>query len=1501
MMLATLDGDQRIHIQERFKERIKYLDRLGGTNQEAIIHMSLQSDGKFMFDEFFVERLEILSGNKLSDTQKNNLKNVLGLAGAVELTSADALKKKYGLDDAAAKKLILSILTSGRNSVEADRANAEAEVRKTTAGYALSIEEFSRDLLGVWKTEAAEKFIRDDLRIDNPTGVSLSALALRSRMPPDVLKTLSDAKYDVSVGLLISIAKMPKYGDGGKLGIEAAKAIVDQVTESTAAGGRFRLKSDKLLLDYLTFISFKDDGAKAATDAAGSLNRLETTKVIEKQADGHFLVDIAKLTEELKNMSVDPKTKTMYDSMKSKDIDKVTWKEAASMYASEIWKLAEAGTGIWWDYIKSIPKNFWDPDGDGDLLKILNKEKALEKSRKALQSLLDTSNGAKDLLAKSSVGLGQLRGAQEQALRGDAVTTPRDNIEQARALLMANQYVIGQLNVLGWQTRSLRLRQLTLWMAMHKSTKKDAESGIKEAMKLLQDSAALRTPEEQDVFVDAYLAKHPKDRTAFQEYTDARAVVETNEGNDILSPYKQRGLNLRPDALTLLRQAKDPVNPALNLAAGIGRWLIDPPEKVSTSLDVIFEDGPAKGKYIEAFVTGKDQTYLHQGRTELVSVTDARMAVIAFQERLLFEMRGRVKGQEQIADEQEFSNPVDGWLRTGVDAIKDLWSTDMIGKAEVIAMAVAAFFLIREMWKSKSGKVILLGLPILLGVNAIVKQRTGRDLLGENLRWKSKEDRQSPLEQFRRRGAAIDKRYQSLMQPSGQAAMRVLMNEKNPVRVSELLAWRNAVKSGGGKYSTGLPPSLNVREIEDALGAQGTKEKACEVAYMAFEAMCVDVARLNGLSGGTVSNNAEQGADLIHRRYVINRGKSGGALPPASMFDVIMSECQMPTKEMLENRTYLEAAADMFGYAYEEADALVRKYGTQAWVMMKQGVHKAPEVLEAGKEIVLNSAEAVWDWMRVTGTKLKPEIVESFKATWKFVIETGQSIGMTLVKGAGGVVEFVFDKGTTLTVNTYRGLRDIHDSLMTQPEMHEYLGHFEEAVMRLFGIELGELNEEMANDQIGVEIMAIASFYDGGNYPIQDVRLKGKTISDKTVFEKTKKIEFIDGAMPLTPEEVKTEVTKWSEAAITAGLLGAANSGKKLSELTPALQRYVIEVIQANLFKQIASNPELKKRLAEFATKTATLRQDVANAERKVKDVNKEISDMKAELKSWKDAQTEWQSQSDKEVALNAEFLIAVPARKTAIRAELVVVRNNMAKQNRIMNPLIVKYTVAGVPGTPDILEKKITVDKEAELTLTTAAVQDAERQLKSHQEKGIDKVQIPFRALLNPPPIDLDILTPRAGDRNEDLLGKNVKFADRKLLYIPLNWMLGDAEYVALEKEIVAWRDRKLALDPGYQLLRTKDNRTSDDLASLNSYQRYLEHIATSEVFLRAMTHSRHPTIEEQQNGLHISLEKARCMHQFLEEREGLVSFNKFREVWTTLTPAPAAAGAPAPIDRRP
>ncbi|MDD4628893.1 MAG: hypothetical protein PHE68_05930, partial [Candidatus Peribacteraceae bacterium] len=41
VMLATLDGDQRIHIQERFKERIKYLDRLGGTNQEAIIHMSL--------------------------------------------------------------------------------------------------------------------------------------------------------------------------------------------------------------------------------------------------------------------------------------------------------------------------------------------------------------------------------------------------------------------------------------------------------------------------------------------------------------------------------------------------------------------------------------------------------------------------------------------------------------------------------------------------------------------------------------------------------------------------------------------------------------------------------------------------------------------------------------------------------------------------------------------------------------------------------------------------------------------------------------------------------------------------------------------------------------------------------------------------------------------------------------------------------------------------------------------------------------------------------------------------------------------------------------------------------------------------------------------------------------------------------------------------------------------------------------------------------------------
>lgn len=1592
--LSALEMDQQKHIQDEFQERVRYLDRLGGTDQEALIHLSLQRDGKFRLDAL-IQRLEILKKTKLTVDQKKKLEESLGLKSTVDLAEPVQVKRireKYKIkDDNEIKKLILAILKGGRDAVEPDRDKAEKELKKTVASATVSIEDFSRDLLSLWNTGKAEEYLKSEgVKIDNPTGISLSALALRARMPDTVVKMLEDGNYRPSPSVLVSVAKMERFGtkkkevpfgepkarpvlngiidrsvaaslrvpvenlkkelekihaakgdvvasglaerdiadflkagliqvfgpdnrsflipnenalvngmgaltvetdvdEVGFLGRESATAIVESVTEPTGSGTGFKLKNDGgLLLEYLTFLHFDGKGDDAAKKANDLLTSFKAGGPLIHQTDGTYLVNRGLLIQQLSELPVAAGSKPMeiHKQMRTAKVHEVTWKESVGNHASEFWKLVKAGGGMWWDYIAGIRKNFWDPEHDADLLKLLNQQAALKKGKDALDSLLKTSTGAQRFLETTETGLHSRREAQLKALRGDPAVSPSEHNVQAQALLLANVYVIGQLNVLGWNLCSRRLRQLTLWMAMHKGTKTDAEAGLKAALELLQEAKNLRTPEAQDAFVDEQMAKmNAADKQAFLRSIDARAIVETQEGRDILSPLKQRGLNLNPSALDLLRQAKDPANPALNLAAGIGRWTMDPPDKVRASLEIALEDSPAKAAFLEAFVTGKDQTYEYQGRTEKVSVIDARLAVNAIQQRLLFEMRGSIKAKEQIEDEDEFTNPVDRWLRTGLESMKDLWHTDMVGKAEVIAIAFAAYWMIKEMWKNKKGKFVLLGLPILLGVNAIVKQRTGRDLLGENLRWKNKEDRTSPLEAFRRRGAALDKRYAVLMQPAGQAAIRVLMNEKNPVQIQQLLAWRNAVKSGDGKtYSVGAPKSLRVSDIEDNLGVTGSREKPYEVAYLAFEALCGDVARINGLAGGNTDTNAEQGADLIQRRYVANRSAS---LKPATMFEVIMSECQMPTKEMLENRSYLEAAADMFGYTYDEAKGLVKKYGVQAWVMMKQGVHKVPEIAAAAKDWAWDTGGKIHDWARLTYAKLKPEVVEDFAASWKFVVETGKAIGMTVVTRGPGVVEFVFDGSVNIAGRTLTELKGIYDYMLTVPLLHDYMKPFIESVGRVFGHRFEELDADKSKQQYAVEEQALISMLDGGNYPIRDVLAPEATISafERSRIKRTDRLTFVNAALkPLTEAEVTATLNPWKHA-IAKELFGGAGDAATFEALKPSQKRYVLEVVQANLFREIGKNPALQAAIQKFEN-------DRSLAEGALQGANTMLDQRRIDRDT---AATEHQkliSRDRERTKLDAER-IQLQIRLGTIAPgtpEFLKVTQDIAQKNAFIQ--VIDLEVGAPPAKANLVSAKTNAENTAALySQAKLDVETKQRALRELLARGVDPVNIPFAGLLAIPAagpaaanaIDAKILNAAGVHvRRTDLL-KNVTVGDSKIFFVPFNWMVGDAEYRAFQDSAVNWKTQRMKNDVLYQQF-IKENK---DPKACAAYERYLEDVLFGEIFLRSMLTSYAPADGEQQRPLHFSVHEARMLNQYLEERERLMTFKQFMEVWSSVDAA--------------
>jgi len=1497
------------HIQTRFAARVRYLDRLGGSDAGALIALSINDDGMLATD-FLQKRCSIIlkrADNQLTADEQNKLKAAINLSGP-EVKKADSaemknLEKKYPGVGAKLKDLLSVLLTKGwvEYLTKVD-ASAFSSDTKDALKDSTKKAEIVADLLSGWDIGKARKYIEETLQIRNPDGFSPAALHARATLPESVSTMLDATKLPIDASTLIALSQAETLFEGAttKLSAKVIQKIVDWSITTDASGNKI-LRNQGILEECLVFLLFKDATVSGAETAQREAKEkvgvwLKDTQVFKHQGDAYYLVNEDALKTKIAGLP-DPsaETKKIYDVLHERP--NIAWKDLVMMHAHEGWKLAKFGAGVWAEYIAALPRIFWDPEHDADLLKLLNQQAALNKGKDSLNGLLKTSSGAAQFLETTEKGLQARRDAQLKALRGEPAVSPLEHHEQAQALLLANVHVIGQLNIFSWSTCSKRLRQLTLWMSTYNGTKKDPEAGLKEAKRLLQVAGRLTTPEAQDTFVDEQMAKmNATDKQSFQTFIDARATIEVQGGRDILAPYRQRGLNKKPDALELLRQVKDPANPALNLAANVGRWTMDPPEKVRASLEIALEDGPAKAAFINAFVlgkdpaTGKDPTYAYQGRIEVVSVIDARLAVNAIQQRLLFEMGGNVKAREQIEDENEFTNPVDRWLRTGIESMKDLWKTDMVGKAEVIAIVFAAYWMIKEAWKSKKGKFALLGLPILLGANAIYKQRTGRDLLGENLRWKNKEDRSSPMEAFRRRGAALDSRYKILLQPSGQAAVRALMNEKNPVKVQDLLDWRNAVKSGGGKkFSTGKPASLQITDIEDNLGAAGSNEKACEVAYLAFEALCVDVARLNGLTGGSTALNAEQGADLIQRRYVMNRSTS---LKPASMFDVIMSECQMPTKEMLENKSYLEAAADLFGYTYDEAKALVEKYGVQAWVMMKQGVHKAPEIAAAAKDWAWDTGGAIHDWARLTYAKLKPEVVEDFAASWKFVVETGKAIGMTVITKGPGVVEFVFDGTVNIAGRTLTELKGIYDYMLTVPLLHEYMKPFIESVGRVFGHRFEELDVEKSKQQYAVEEQALVSMFDGGNYPIRDVLAPDATISafERARIKRTDRLTFVKPNpvaggpdIPLTDAEVTASLNTW-KFSIAKELFGGAGDAAAFEAFKPSQKRYVLEILQANLFREIGKNPALQAAIQKFEN-DRSIAEGALQGAKTVLDQRKTDRDTDS---------AEYQRLVSKEREYDRlKTQLTQLLNHPAVPGTLAFAKwtQDCNEKRALMQQIDLELGTA--PGRVHLNAAKNKADNSANMyTQAKLDVETKQRALNELITRGVDPVNIKFAGLLAVPvavgaapanAIDVKILNAAGIHNRRTELLQNVAIGDSKIFFVPFNWLMGDAEYRAFQVSAVEWKTQRMKNDALYQQF-IKENK---DPKACAAYERYLENVLMGEVFLRSMLTSYAPADGEQQRPLHFSVHEARMLNQYLEERERLMTFKQFMEVWSSVPDA--------------
>lgn len=891
-----------------------------------------------------------------------------------------------------------------------------ATVQKALGGTQEKISEEAAKREGILKDLLTNDYLKKlggvkdkDGKVINPPGFSPHALAFRARLAPEIAQEILQTHGNVPLGVFIKLAEIVDSPVPGQLTPAQAKKIVDHlfqkdVTDPVASVAGSKSDVDTLVDQYLKVLG--------APDATGVKIRS-----FFRVADNRYVIKRDALEKAIAEVTVAAKPHGWLKQMRADRVHLIPGHESLKMHASEAWKLTTVAAKDWAAYVVDLRKIFTSP-GDTDILASLDRESALRTYQSSLNGLQNSKTGTDKFLTDSIAQMQEDHKAQEQSSKPLSLADgPKTHIEQATMLLKANEYVIGRLHAEhGWHNRPLRVRQVSLWLAMQ-----GGDDGMSRAKKFLQDASAQG---DSDAFVDDFLQNKKSmkvaERSAFEDTVKRGREYAALEKADIMASVREAGITLKPRAGEILMQAK--------LAGGIGRWHLDDPTRVAQSLSLIIE-GPGAQALLDAFVSGENKTYSLVGKQQTMTRERAWLMVGTMQKHLEHWMKGRNAAREDMEDEERFGNPVEQWMRTGVETLKDMWSGDWVNKLEVAAVVAGGIWLLRKIWKDggTKGKAFLVGVPLILFANAAYAKKTGRDLLGEKLQWKSKEKRNFPLEQFRRRSAR-EKQFSFLAQRPGQAAMRILSDQNNPVSVESLLQWREAVKSGGAeKYSVGLPKGLNVSAITDALGDNATKEDGCKMALLAFEALCVDVADLKHLGGEDINTRIERGAKYIRERYVdLPENDPRRALPPATMMSVILDAMQTSSEALLKDRSFLEYLSDATGFSVEKVTGWLKQGLTATQIMGMRAAAYAPELWEKGKEVTFDTSAKAWEWMRVTYPKLKYALSDSFEATWNMLYNTAREGGLMLVQKGPEAVEWTYDrtldagkKGKEIAMNTY--------------------------------------------------------------------------------------------------------------------------------------------------------------------------------------------------------------------------------------------------------------------------------------------------------------------------------------------------------------------------------------------------------------------------------------------------------------------------------------------------
>lgn len=619
-----------------------------------------------------------------------------------------------------------------------------------------------------------------------------------------------------------------------------------------------------------------------------------------------------------------------------------------------------------------------------------------------------------------------------------------------------------------------------------------------------------------------------EDRKALESYMAQIDALEEQSGQDVLAGMRNRhGITVRPMALqalaalntrtvdidntidteveredgavvtTTTETETTTTNTRISVARNIERWTIardgdeTQKEQVKQALYAVL-DGPNNGSVdamIHAFVYRETAYYVNDDGVEVpITPEEAYQEVTRIQRHLANQARMQDEGNDVLDEWDLYEDPIEKNLRGALETLQDLWAGDWVDKAKAIGAVVAAIWLIRTIWKkgSEEGaspfmrmmKWGMVGLPILMVGNAMIKNRTGKDYLGQMLHYMPKEKQQGSLVSFMRRMDDYEDEfgnnpYEVLGTNAGHESMRQLTGPRSNITVKELLQWRDQVRMSGddGKlgyndYSSGAPNGLNVSAVQYELGINASKQDAYRAIFMTFEALCVDVAQLHG-QGGDRHLAAEWGADYMRQNYV-DFGSYGDSPAlqqrmldgrPATMHDVIISESNTPERyaEIMGDETFMEWLAGTMGWTVDETKRRLIQLGTAAKLHMSRTGELAQELWPEKWASIKENASNIYEYLAVTGEKFSEDMLTNLDASWRWVVQTGSDIGLMIKKGAPGAIETTIDFGIAATNASIDVVQNLYRELQRHSISGNAIEALDELTQRIFGVTLTSL------------------------------------------------------------------------------------------------------------------------------------------------------------------------------------------------------------------------------------------------------------------------------------------------------------------------------------------------------------------------------------------------------------------------------------------------------------